>query len=184
MLSICVEHSTGEQFHRDHDCVWKCSVVHKQGRGQVHLYETHDCVKDVLPSLWNTLWKPLSVKTFCLRIHLSFTHCPNFIGFRVISWPQKQLSSYGERGYEQSGTDCAQGITPSCLFDNRSDLELRNRIGQKKLGKQCLLYNAEETTCKDNKRKSCSSRNTEQNYLFSIEIVFLKFHFHQKYFYF
>lgn len=36
-----------------------------------------------------------------------------------------------ERGYEQSGTDCAQGIRPSCLFDNRSDLELKNRIGQK-----------------------------------------------------
>lgn len=33
-----------------------------------------------------------------------------------------------ERGYEQSGTDCAQGITPSCPFDKRSDLELKNRI--------------------------------------------------------
>lgn len=33
-----------------------------------------------------------------------------------------------ERGYEQSGTDCARGTTPSCLFDNRSDLELKNRI--------------------------------------------------------
>lgn len=30
-----------------------------------------------------------------------------------------------ERGYEQSGTDCAEGITPSWLFNSRSDLDLK-----------------------------------------------------------
>lgn len=33
-----------------------------------------------------------------------------------------------ERGSDQLGADCAQGVTMGCLFDNGSDLPLKDRI--------------------------------------------------------
>lgn len=45
-----------------------------------------------------------------------------------------------KRGYKQSGTDCAQGITPSCPFDNWSDQDLKNRIWPEKNPPQTLLF--------------------------------------------
>lgn len=68
-----------------------------------------------------------------------------------------------ERGYELSGADCAQGITPSCLFDNRSDLELKNRIWQQKLSKQIWPYSGEETAFKDNRWRKNTKKHVNGN---------------------
>lgn len=63
-----------------------------------------------------------------------------------------------EKGYEQSGTGCAHGVTSRCLLDNRSDLQLKNRFCQ-----NTSASSAEQKMCKNNRWRNPAFGKRQQH---------------------